>query len=182
MRRLDLILSLPLLALALGGCSLGQGLTTGSVFGGQQANAGAATPPPPKPATAEDRTTQVAATSARAERCGFNFNPDRLRANFLAAEAAATPPVDMSQRYDVTRRSVIAAIVSDEGYCTEGRTRAIKADLGRHLAGDFSPVPKKPEVASGWLDSGPPGYRQRETINPEILDDPRAKRTRRVEE
>lgn len=183
MRRLATTLAIPALAAALGACGLGQGLSTGSVLGGNQANAGAGSVPPPAPVTPIDRVTQVAATSARAERCGFNFNPDRLRANYLASESA-TPgaPADITQRYDVTRKTVIGALVSDEGYCTEGRTKAIKADLTRHLAGDFAPTPKRQDVANdGWFGSQTPAYRQRETVNPEILNDPTAKKTKRID-
>lgn len=183
MNRLGTLLIVLLIAASVGACSLGSGLSTGSVLGGAQANAGAAAVPPPL--TANDRAVQVAATSARAERCGFNFNPDKLRDTFLAAEVAIPgAPADLPKQYDVTRKSVIAAIVQDEGYCTEGRTKVIKGDLVRHLAGDFSPPQRKagPVVAGGgWFDNSA-GYRQRETINPEILDDPKAKRTRRIDE
>lgn len=181
MRRLTVILMFPALAAALGACGLGQGLSTGSVLGGSQANAGAGSVPPP--VTPIDRVTQVAATSARAERCGFNFNPDRLRASYLASETA-TPgaPADLTQRYDVTRKAVIGALVSDEGYCTEGRTKAIKADLARHLAGDYAPTQKRQDVANdGWFSPQTPAYRQRETVNPEILNDPTAKKTKRID-
>lgn len=180
MLRIASILMIPALALTMGACSLGDGLSTGSVFGSKQTSASAVAAPPP--VTAEDRATQVAATSARAERCGFNFNADRLRANYLASESAAGTASDMSQRYDVTRKSLIAALVKDEGYCSEGRTKAIKADLGRHLAGDFAPAAKKQDVAlPGLFDSTGPGYRVRETVNPEVISDPTAKKTKRIE-
>jgi hypothetical protein len=180
MHRLVTAIAIAALAATLGACSLGNGLSTGSILGGQTNAGAAAVPPPPPPVTPLDRALQVAATSARAERCGFNFSPDKLRGNFLAAEAAqGGAPTDLAQKYDYTRKSVVAVAAADEGYCTEARTRVIKADLGRHLAGDYAPPPRKAEVAAGWFDTSP-GYRQRETVNPELLDDRDAKKTKRV--
>lgn len=178
MRRLATITALPLIATALAGCGLGSSLSTGSILGGGQANAGV--PKEPPPITAVDRLAQVAATSARAERCGFNFNPDRLRESFLAAEMSQPgAPSDLAQKYDFTRKGVIAATVSDDTYCTEGRTRIIKADLTRHLAGDYNPLRKQQVDLSGM--KGDYDYRSRETVNPELLDDRNAKKTKRVD-
>ena len=53
------------------------------------------------------RPIQVGWTSARASYCGFVFNPDQLRADFLASEARlGVPPEQMSKiehSYDYTR-------------------------------------------------------------------------------
>jgi hypothetical protein len=80
---------------------------------------------------------------ARASHCGFIFNPDQLRANFLAAEAqSGYPPAQMKkieEAYDYTRRSVLDTIKNDPGYCNKERTAAIRRDLNRYLAGDYTP-------------------------------------------
>lgn len=178
MHRLAIMTALPLIATALAGCGLGNGLSTGSILGGGQANAGV--PKEPPPITAVDRVAQVAATSARAERCGFNFNAERLRENFLASETAQPgAPGDLAQKYEFTRKGVISATVGDDSYCTEGRTRIIKADLARHLAGDYNPQRKQEVDLSGL--KGDYGYRTREVVNPELLDDKSAKKTKRVD-
>ena len=56
------------------------------------------------------RPIQVGWTSARASHCGFVFNPDQLRADFLASEARAGIPPDIMPKiehaYDYTRQSV----------------------------------------------------------------------------
>jgi hypothetical protein len=87
---------------------------------------------------------QVGWTSARASHCGFFFNPDQLRADFLAAEERVGTPPDQMQKiekaYDYTRASVLSSIKDDSGYCTKDRTAAIRRDLNRYLAGDFSPT------------------------------------------
>ena len=89
------------------------------------------------------RPIQVGWTSARASYCGFVFNPDQLRADFLASEARlGVPPEQMSKiehAYDYTRDSVLASIKDDPGYCNKERTAAIRRDLNRYLAGDYSP-------------------------------------------
>ncbi|HSB58776.1 MAG TPA: hypothetical protein VLD66_04160 [Methyloceanibacter sp.] len=90
------------------------------------------------------RPIQVGWTSARATHCGFIFNPDQLRADFLASEArSGIPPEQMPKiehAYDYTRASVLASIKNDPGYCNKERTAAIRRDINRYLAGDYSPT------------------------------------------
>lgn len=139
----DVIRTVHLAVLAAAGfataaCSSGP-LTTSSILGGSSA--------PPKAAANDtsSRTLQVASTSARAVKCGYYFDPGRLRAGFMAAEAAAAPGVDMGkveQTYDMTFRRVAASIEKADDFCTEDQTREIKSDLTRHLAGDYAPRPR----------------------------------------
>lgn len=89
------------------------------------------------------RPTQVAWTSARASHCGFVFNPAQLRANYLAAEQlAGNAPEQMEKierAYDYTLQSITATIKDDLRYCNKERTAAIRVDLNRYLAGDYTP-------------------------------------------
>ena len=89
------------------------------------------------------RPIQVGWTSARASHCGFVFNPDQLRSNFMAAEVRAGITPEQMQKiehaYDYTRESVLASIKDDLGYCNNERTAAIRRDLNRYLAGDYTP-------------------------------------------
>ena len=107
---------------------------------------GATTETEARSVTPEDplaRPIQVGWTSARASHCGFVFNLDQLRSNFLAAEvqAGATPEQmqKIERAYDYTRDSVRASIKDDLGYCNQERTAAIRRDLNRYLAGDYAP-------------------------------------------
>jgi hypothetical protein len=90
------------------------------------------------------RPIQVGWTSARATHCGFVFNPDQLRTEFLAAEERSGVPPDqiakIAKAYDYTRQSVLDSIKNDYGYCNKERTAAIRRDLNRYLAGDYSPT------------------------------------------
>jgi hypothetical protein len=43
------------------------------------------------------------------------------------------------QAYDYTVGSVTATIKDDLDYCTKERTAAIRKDLNRYLAGDYTP-------------------------------------------
>ena len=89
------------------------------------------------------RPTQVAWTSARAKHCGFVFDPAQLRANYLSAEMQAGNPPEQMQKieraYDYTLQSVTATIKDDLTYCGKERTDAIRIDLNRYLAGDYTP-------------------------------------------
>jgi hypothetical protein len=89
------------------------------------------------------RPIQVGWTSARASHCGFVFNPDQLRSNFMAAEVrAGASPEQMQkieQAYDYTLQSVAATIKDNLNYCNKDRTAAIRRDLNRYLSGDYTP-------------------------------------------
>jgi hypothetical protein len=89
------------------------------------------------------RPTQVAWTSARASYCGFVFDPAQLRANFMSAEMQAGNTPEQMQKveraYDYTLQSVAATIKDNLSYCTTERTAAIRVDLNRYLAGDYTP-------------------------------------------
>jgi hypothetical protein len=89
------------------------------------------------------RPIQVGWTSARASYCGFVFDPNQLRANFMAAELRAGNTPDQMQKiehaYDYTHDSVAASIKSDVNYCSKDRVTAIRTDLNRYLGGDYTP-------------------------------------------
>ena len=120
--------------------------------------------------------------SARAQRCGFVFEPEQLKQGWLASESQAGTPPDQIQNvtreYDYTRTTVFNAIARDDGYCTEGRAREVKGHLTRHLAGDYTIVAKR--EGGGFLDTANQG-RTREVFNPEGVFDRTQKQTKRVE-
>jgi hypothetical protein len=149
-------------ALVLAGCG-SSGLTTASLTGGSEPAQAAAAPAGPPPSDPTSRAVQVGATSARAVRCGFYFDPAKLKASFLAAEAAggaAPEQLQKSEReYEYIRLSLTKKLGEEKDYCTEAKAREIKSDLNRHLAGDFTPPEKKKEQAqegifAGLLDGG----------------------------
>jgi hypothetical protein len=136
------------LCLSLSGCGASiPNLTTGSLFGGEAAK-------PAAPQVSNDPTSramQVGTTSARALKCGFNFDPVKLRTQFLAAEAPAlTNPADvdkLNRIYDVSFNGVSKAVAEKgEDYCTPNKTQKIKEALNRHLTGDYTPTPPEPVV------------------------------------
>lgn len=156
-------------------------LTTGSVFGGAPTTgtnttgtntAGGDT----KPVTAVDRALQVATVSARAQKCGYVFDPASLRSSFLAAEAArglpATELPGLEQRYDFVAAKVASAIAAQDDYCSATRTEQIKADLNRHLVGDYAPRQKRKVAASGGLLDIFEPPEGKEVLNPDYILDP----------
>jgi hypothetical protein len=120
----------------------GSGLSTASILGDAPPGASGDSPGIKKDDPMA-RPIQVAWTSARAQRCGFNFDPARLRANYLDAEQrGGVEPARLAQMqrvYDETFVKVRQTIDSGDSYCTDKKSAAIKGDLTRHLAGDYTP-------------------------------------------
>jgi hypothetical protein len=104
------------------------------------------------------RPIAVAWTSARAQRCGFYFDPGKLKASYLAYEAKQSGPdlaAKAAKSYDTTFKTIHDRVASDPDYCSDRKSAEIKADLTRHLAGDFRPnFPKPKVVESCWLYCG----------------------------
>lgn len=157
-------------ALLLAACSGGPALpslSTGSVTGGADAPAAAGATPVVAPTEESgvkndptQRAFQVGSTSARAVKCGYNFDPAKLKQQFLAAEATQGTGVadigKVEKIYDVSFNGISRGIATKEDYCTEAKSKEIKQDLTRHLAGDYAPRPVK-KVATkneGGLFSG----------------------------
>ncbi len=137
------------LACVVSACS-GEGVSTGSLLGISK-----------KPVEVDqptERALHSAAVSARAAKCGYNFDANRLREAYLASEAAggATPEqmAKLGQSYDFTRATVSKQIANPEEYCSENTTRAVSAALTKQLAGDFK-APYKPPLpkSAGWWDT-----------------------------
>lgn len=157
--------ALPVLLLTVGlaGCSGGGGVSTASILGGEAAPtpAVAAVPAASKPS---DRAFQAGSVTARAAKCGYNFDAEQLRAAYLAHEtglgASNEEIAQLTQVYNVAHNGVLKAASEDPDYCSDRRTNEIKSDLGRLLAGDFEPprrqVAQKQEegLFSGWFDGG----------------------------
>lgn len=134
------------LVLGLAACSSAGGVTTGSLLnGGEQKPAAAAAPQVSNDPTA--RALQVGSLSARASKCGYNFDAAALKSNYLAYEAAQGVQVTDLGRLDVIYETgyngVAKAAGADPNYCNAARTAQIKTDLARHLAGDYSPPPQQ---------------------------------------
>jgi hypothetical protein len=98
------------------------------------------------------RPVQVAWTAARAQRCGFYFDPGRLRDSYISYEsrqgAGGEQLAKIQSTYDSTFRTISSNVSGNADYCTDKKSAEIKADLQRHLAGDFSPKLPKTKVAS----------------------------------
>lgn len=145
---------LSLLSLCLAGCGASlPSMTTGSLFGGDAK--------PAAPQVNNDPTSramQVGSTSARAVKCGYNFDPAKLRAQFIASETAANPndAARLTQIYDTSFNGITKAVAKQgEEYCSQKKTRQIKEALTRHLAGDYTPAPPEAVVEEdGGLLSG----------------------------
>ena len=141
-------------AAALAGCSSGSsGLTTGALLGESKP----AAPTNDAPA----RAFQVGTASARAVKCGFNFDPAKLKTNYIAYEKQQPGGQDTSKVeriYDVSFNGVAKAVAAEGDYCSPGKTTSIKSDLTRHLAGDYTPNPPKVDqeegLLSGWGSGG----------------------------
>lgn len=160
MTRMALPLTLALGAVALSACSSIGSLSTGSIFGGSKSAEVQPATAPQAPFTGDptSRALQVGSVSARAVKCGYNFDPAKLKAAFLANEiglgASSEDAARIDRIYDVAFNGVTKAAASDAGYCNEARTKEIKNELNRHLAGDFTPAAPKKVAQEGGLFSG----------------------------
>jgi hypothetical protein len=98
------------------------------------------------------RPVAVAWTSARAKRCGFYFDPAKLKINYLAYErmqgAAGEQLTRIEQSYDTTYKTTSDRISGDTRYCSDRKGLEIKADLQRHLAGDYTPNLPQPKAVA----------------------------------
>ena len=105
-------------AAALAGCSSGSsGLTTGALLGESKP----AAPVNDAPA----RAFQVGTVSARAVKCGFNFDPAKLKTNYLAYEKQQPGGQDTSKVeriYDVSFNGVAKAVAAEGDYCSPTKT------------------------------------------------------------
>ncbi|HWB44866.1 MAG TPA: hypothetical protein VG900_05435 [Hyphomicrobiaceae bacterium] len=137
--------------LALIGCSgSGSGLSLANLTTGTTKPA-AGTPETPAPEDPMARPVQVAWTAARAKRCGFFFDPAKLRSTYFAYEsshgAAGEQLAKMEKTYDTTFATISTRVSEMPAYCTDSVSADIKRDLQRHLAGDYTPSPKKKVIA-----------------------------------
>jgi hypothetical protein len=151
----------------LGGCSgASEGfLPTGSIFGGAAPAATAPSVAPQAPVSSPaSRALHVGSVSARAQKCGYNFDPAKLKTAYINSEVATgAAPEDMAKVekiYSVAMNGVMKAATLEPAYCSAAKTKKIKADLTRVLAGNFVPPAPKPlpkdegGLFSGWGDSG----------------------------
>lgn len=139
--------ALAVFASILSGCGATiPGLTTSAVKG-----------PPEAANDTTSRAIEVGSTSARALKCGFNFDPAKLRTQYLAADGAANPAdaEKIAKAYDIAFNGVSKAVATQgESYCSAGKTGQIKEALNRHLAGDYTlPPPQPSEEDEGLLGS-----------------------------
>lgn len=138
-------------ALLMAGCSSGQGITTGSLFGGSSDSTAAAAPPDNN--TPTGRALHVGRVSARAVKCGYNFDAAALKSNYLAAEAsnglAIGDLTKVEQIYDTGYRGVMSAAASEPDYCNSKRTAVIKNQLNDVLAANYAPPQAKVVADTG---------------------------------
>jgi hypothetical protein len=104
------------------------------------------------------RPVGVGWTSARAKRCGFYYDPVKLRTTYLGWERAQGAPPDQLAKieavYDGAYKTTLTQVSGDTGYCTEHRGLEIKADLQRYLHGDYAPnlpQPKRVATCNGFF-------------------------------
>ena len=118
---------------------------------------------------------QVAATSAKAATCGYNFDPLRLRTNYLAHEAqAGLPPADLAaleKLYDATRARVAKSAGNADAFCSDDQTVVIKKDLVRHMAGDYTAPPKVVASSDRFGGSTKKGWDPRKAVFPTEVRD-----------
>jgi hypothetical protein len=99
--------------------------------------------------TPQNRAIQVAATAARASYCAFGMDREQLRADYLAyeREQGATPEAmeKLEQLYDATYRLFSKKVREISDSCSKENIEEIRPQINRHLDGDYTPEPRKPD-------------------------------------
>lgn len=159
------------------GCSGASGLLTGSAPAAADA---------PGKLSNDDPTARpiaVAWTSARAVRCGFHFDPAKLKASYLAYEAKQSGPDQLAKAektYDSTFKTIRDRVSTDPEYCSNRKSGEIKADLTRHLAGDFTPkLPQTKQVEGCGFFGCPEAQRDEQWDTKKFWEADAAKRSGR---
>ena len=161
MTRFALALALASAAL-LAGCgsssNSGAGLTTASILGDAAPSTSSSETLGIRNDDPMARPVQVAWTSARAQKCGYNFDPASLKSTYLAYEASQGGNVASAEKiYDQTANTIRTRTAPADEYCSDRKGREIKADLQRHLAGDYRPnlpQPKQDAAQCGGIFGG----------------------------
>ncbi len=142
-----------LASLLAAGCSSGPGITTGSLIGGSDQATPAAAPLDNN--TPTGRALHVGRVSARAMKCGYNFDAAALKSNYIAAEASGGLAVGdltkIERIYDTGYRGVTSAAASEPDYCNSKRTAVIKTQLTNVLAANYSPPAQKVVASTGMF-------------------------------
>lgn len=172
------LLTISAVSTLLAGCSGGwSGLTTGAI--------GKEPPPKVQPATPNDRAFAAGVLGARAQKCGYNFDPARHRYGYLAYEQGQGIDQNglnsLAAVYDRSRAAMLKQLSPQDEYCSDERTTVIKNDLTKHLAGDYS-VPDRRLAEEGGLFAGLQSS-GKETFNKNFVNDPTwEKKTTRTSE
>jgi len=99
-------------------------------------------PAPTPPVDPLARPIHVAQTSARAQHCGFVFEPAKLKSAYLAHAAASGVTPDELKKLELTYRftqSKVRETIKDvKDYCSDEVLQEIREDLPPYVAGDFS--------------------------------------------
>ena len=111
--------------------------------------------PVPVPSTPPERAAHAGTVSAEAAKCGYNFDPLKLRAAYISYETAqGQSPEEVAKLtaiYDSTRGKLVSAIGKADEFCTEAQTEKTKKELTKELAGDFAgPMKPPPPPSSFW--------------------------------
>lgn len=151
---------LTLCAVVAGCSSTGSGGVLGLVSSDAQANAAAQQAPAAQtPATDPlARPIHVAQTVARAQRCGFYFEPETVKTSYLAHAATQTTSPEDLKRVELVYRMTHAKLSKDlkatKDYCSEPILKEIREDLPPYVAGNFDGplrVAKKPKGSQPWI-------------------------------
>ena len=134
-------------ATALVGCSLSpSSLTTGSLFGSDSAPKVATAVVAPE--TPADRALHVGATTARAQRCGYVFDPQGTRAAYLAYEAQRGTTGEVlaktEKSYDYTVASIGKNISGNATTAMTSRRRSSSVIWGKCWLEIFRLRPRRP--------------------------------------
>lgn len=106
--------------------------------------------------TPQNRLLQVTSTAARASYCAFGMDRAKLKANYLAYERQQGASPEMLAKfdslYDSSYNLFYSKVRQNPNACSKDQIEEIRPDINRHLAGDYTPSKRKPEVKQADVD------------------------------
>ena len=100
--------------------------------------------------TPENRLIQVSSTAARASYCAFGMDRARLKTSYLAYERQQGASEEMLAKfdrlYDSSYNLFYNKVRENPDACSKSQIEEIRPDINRHLAGDYTPSKRKPQV------------------------------------
>lgn len=106
--------------------------------------------------TPQNRLLQVTSTAARASYCAFGMDRAKLKADYLAYERKQGASEEMLAKFDTLYDSsynlFYSKVRQNPESCSREQIEEIRPEINRHLAGDYTPAKRQPQVQQAEVE------------------------------